>query len=239
MLITTLLRTPSIVAVLSTAFLLTACTGSVLENSQTEKLSGDVTRLEDLPVPDVIARVNGEEIAGEQYKALYDQAMQMAAMQGQDSADFAIQMQIRQDVRNQLIGQALLMQAAAKEDIMVDDADVESEFQMIVKQVGGVEAMAGELAKAGMTEQQLRSDIHNQIRIRQYLRISVNVEDIVVTEEEVRAFYDEVSEQQEGVPPFAEVQEQVRTQLWQEREQKLIAALVDELRSQADVDILY
>ena len=189
-------------------------------------------------IPSIVAMVDGEEISGAAYESHFLQAQQNALQQGMDVESPAVRAQIKKEVLDRLIGTELLVQASENNAVVIDDESVEAEYQNIVLQVGSQESLDQQIAQAGMTTEDLRRDILNQLRMQKYLRQQVEEKGTEISEEDMQAYYDQSIVGQEVFPSYEEVKEQVRAGLKSRQEQQIIENLVSELREAAAVEIL-
>lgn len=188
---------------------------------------------------DVVARVNGEEVTRGELDARVLQTEQQLQAQGQGAQleQEDAREQLEQQALEQLISQKLILQAAAEANITVSDEQVEQQFQQTVSQLGSGDALDQQLAQFGLTQETFRQSIRDQLTVQQYLAQTVDQSAITVSDEEIQATYDQISAQQD-VPPLAEVRDQVEAQLRQQKQNTQINELVQNLRADADIEIL-
>jgi len=152
----------------------------------------------------VVATVDGEEILKEELLAMEEQQKQQLAMQGLDpDSEEADQMmeEMRPDLLENIVMIALLEQKAQKEDITVEDDEVDEYYQQFAQQAGGEEMLEEQLEEADITEEELKSDIADQMLIEQYMDhyIVENVpeDELEFSEEELRDLYEQQQQQME------------------------------------------
>jgi len=85
-----------------------------------------------------------------------------------------------------IISEELIMQAAKKANVSVTDEEVQSEIQLIIDNVGSEEQFDMLLSQYGMTRESLSQSKYYDILIRKILEPQTNV-----TEEDIKAYYDE------------------------------------------------
>jgi hypothetical protein len=61
--------------------------------------------------------------------------------------------------------------------------------------------------------------------------------EITVTDEEATTLYEEAGGEAAGLPPFSQVEPQIRDQIIATKEQELINNLIEELRAEATIEI--
>lgn len=140
-------------------------------------------------LPEVVARVNGETINKAEFeKALHSVEGRAGAAVPADQRD-----RIFRGVLDQLIGYHLLMQETNARKIVVADSDVDTRMAQIKKQFPNDEAFQQTLAKQKMTEDQLREDARNDLRVAKMLQDEVGSK-VKVDPTEVSIFYEKNGE---------------------------------------------
>lgn len=186
-----------------------------------------------------VARVNGVEVTGEKYGSAIAELAQNATAQGADMNDPNVQNAIAQEALTIVVNTELLVQAAEAAGHAASEEAVQTEYDAIVTQVGGEEAFTAALASVALTDTELRSNIKDQIAIRAFIDASVDVEGITVTDEEVQALYDQAAASGVGeLPPLADIKPQVEAQVRATKEQELVAAFIESLKGEADIEVL-
>ena len=185
-----------------------------------------------------VAKVNGAEIIKSDYESSLQQLLQMAASQGASTTDPALLSQYQKQAMDTLVNGELLRQSALAAGLTASSEDIEKRYNEIRDGVGGADLLAERMNEFKITEQSLRRDIENEILI-QGLFTSVFVGDKAeVTEEEVIAFYDGLGGKEAGLPPLAEVKDQVIQQIKLDRQQQEAGKYIEELRAKAKIEIL-
>jgi parvulin-like peptidyl-prolyl isomerase len=145
-------------------------------------------------VPDgAIAVVGDREIPKAEYDRLVSQAKKTYEARDQEfpaagTPDFA---QLRNAIVRSLVEQTEFEIAAEELEVEVSDADVEKRLKELKEQFfeGDQEKYEAELAKQGLTDAQVRTDVRTRLLSE---RIFEEVtKDVKVTDEEIQAYYDE------------------------------------------------
>lgn len=189
---------------------------------------------------DVVAVVNGENITRSDFMERVNQAKQALKDQGLgDQLDNPqAEAQLEDQVFEQMINTELVLQAVADQGLTVSDEDVQAQYDQVVANLGSAEALSSELAKANITDAAFRDNIRDQLLTQQYVTEQVHPDQITVTDEEAKAFYDQSVEGQENVPEYSEVEGQIKSQISQQKANQLIGQLIDQLRANADIQDL-
>ncbi len=188
--------------------------------------------------PAVVAVVNGEKVSAEQFKQSYDQAAAIATQQGFDpSTDESVRKEVETQALTILVNTVLMKQEAAKGGFVATDEKVQEEVAKLETQFGGAEQLATVLAGAGLDDAAMRKDLRDQIVVDAYLASTPEVQAISLTDEEVRAYYDGAAAQMEEVPPYEEVEGQIREQLMYEKRGTATAAVIERVRAEATIEM--
>jgi hypothetical protein len=184
------------------------------------------------------AVVNGTEISVLDFESTLRQIEATSAQQGVDTTDPAVAGDLRTQAIDSLVNTELLRQAAVAANIEVSDADVETRYQQIVQSIGGEEVLKTRMAELGLDDAMLRRDIRNDILIQSHIDATVPVEEAIVTEDEVRGFYDQVAANSpEPLPAFEEVRAEIEDNLLFQRQQEIVGTYVDSLRTEASIEV--
>ncbi len=131
---------------------------------------------------------------------------------------------------------ALLEQAAMRDGVVITDEQVDARFAEIESRQGGADGLAARLAELSLTEEQLRRDIRQELLIQTHLGTAIDSSEVAITDIEIETFYNNVKAQNPDVPPLAEVREQIVEELRFGKQQELITAYIESLRSEATIE---
>ncbi len=184
---------------------------------------------------DTVATVNGEAISRTQ---LTTAEGQLATQQGLSATSSAVLAQMQTQALNALVSQVLLRQAAQKSGIVASSTQVDAQIAADKKQLGTDAAYQQALITQGLTENDLRTQIAAALVMQGYLDQTLNLSAVTATDAEVQAAYKQLSTGQTNVPPLKQVSAQVKQLVIQQKQQQLINALADKLRTTADVKTL-
>lgn len=138
---------------------------------------------------DAVAVVNGTPITREEFQTALERNRAQMESQGQSVGGDQLE-QLRTDVLESLITQELLYQQSQELGITVSQEEVQSELSSIQDQFPDGERYSQALEQAGVTEEELRGDIRRNIAIQKLVRDEVASPE-EITEQELRAFYDD------------------------------------------------
>lgn len=133
------------------------------------------------------AIVNGKAITMSDYQAEIDRLHRQISMTGRQPDEKEMQA-LEQRILDELIGRELLKQETVKRGIKADDAEVNAQLDA-VKKGTTPENFANSLKQMNMTEPELKDYFAYRLAIKTLLDKDLGSK-IVVTPEEVKAFYD-------------------------------------------------
>jgi cell division protein FtsL len=173
----------------------------------------------------LIAKVNGEEIRQNQV----EQMMEDLASRGQEITE--------QDAVNQVIDLALLKQESEKGSFSLTKEEAEQTLEVLLLQQGSsLDNLRQQIELQGGVYEEVLDDYKNNLEIQKY--IENELKDVIVSDSEAREFYEANKEQignGEAVPPFEEIEMQIKTFIEQEKRGQAIQILIQELRSEAEI----
>jgi len=189
-----------------------------------------------------VATVNGVVISKTSYDAQLANSIASYKTQGVDVTDVTKLAQIKTEVLDNLIGDELLKQAVVAAGIKTAGEEVEKQFQDILTQAGGADALKAELVKNNLTEAQLRDNISKQLAIQTYLLQNIDIKSITVSDAEIAQFYADYSKAQTAsgqktIPALKDLSAQIKQQLISNKQQTLVANFITALRAKAKVEI--
>ncbi len=147
-----------------------------------------------------IAVVNGQKITKHTITVAEQQQMAAYGLEPGSEESEKIMAGIRSQILDNLVFTILLKQKAAQDGLKPTEEQVNQQYQLFTKQFGGEETLNAQLDQQGMTQEDLKNQIRNQLPVQlyieQYLADNFDAESVVITEDEMRAYYDLVMQQQ-------------------------------------------
>ncbi|MDX2375299.1 SurA N-terminal domain-containing protein [Microbacterium sp. LRZ72] len=196
-------------------------------------------------VPEIVAEVDGTEIDRDEFASAYEAQFAQAAQQAQMSGTPVDQEQLKQQTVETLVNSELLIQEADRRgyDATADDVDATLEELAAQNQLESVDAFLDALEEQGTSEDEVRTQVEEQVRMEQVIDDEVGTSE--PSDEELRELYDQIVEQQEQsggeemgeIPPFEDVRDQLAQQQQQTEEQEAVTALLADLEADAEVEI--
>lgn len=184
------------------------------------------------------AKVNDVVITKGEFNTSLAQLVQMTAAQGADVNSESVMSELRKQAIDTLINAELLRQTAIAAGKTATGEQIETRLNEIRDGLGGAEALASRMAEFGVTEESLRRDIENEFLIQALFDEKVNTNNIEITEAEVTALYAQAGGAEAGLPPMAEIRDQIEAQIRFNKEQVLINEYIANLKTQASVEVM-
>lgn len=230
--------------VLLAVLLLAACSNNEGEANQEKESTDDTVSMEDtekeleamkVDADSVVATVNGEEISGKDYNSMLMQTQLRYTMEGKDPSKTETAETIKKEVMDNLIGQELLLQEAKEQGFEASDKEVETELDQVKSQFESEEQLQEALKAQGITLEQLETQYANIVVVDKY--VEENVKTPEVTEEEMKAFYDEqFSKDADNPPSYDEMKDRIKSYLKETKLQKKVQELRTKLKENAEIE---
>ena len=184
----------------------------------------------------VIAKVNGREIKRKdldlQIKKLVQSQQAPVPEEGTEKRE-----KFEQEELTHMVNSVFLAQDAAEQEFQPKKEEVESQYTILVGQVGGEEKLNIALKNVGITAEQLRQDMANQMMLEKYFNFIKEKNEIMVTDEEVKDFYKKHVVPQNQNVELAAVEHKIRQALEQQKLNEPLLEIIQNLRKEADITI--
>ncbi|MEK7462209.1 MAG: SurA N-terminal domain-containing protein, partial [Patescibacteria group bacterium] len=184
------------------------------------------------------AKVNNEKISEYDLEISMTQLSSGAAAQGADVTDPTVQTEIKNQALDMLVNTELLKQEAATRGIVVTEEEINTRLETLKTDVGGEDVLSQRMEEFGINQKTLLRDIKNELTIQKLLDEVFKEKSVVVTEEDIAAFYEEAGGTKAGLPALEEVKAQIEAQLKATKEQSVVTAYIEELRGKAQIETL-
>jgi hypothetical protein len=188
----------------------------------------------------VVAIVNDEELTGEDYNTALASIQGQMQRMGQDPLSEEAIEQVKMQTLDSIVNQTLILQKAKSNDIKASTTEIDEMYSSLEQQFGGKKEIEKALKSQNMDVKTFKEQqIAESIIFEKYLKKVAPVGE--VTDQEVQEYYDQVAatskEAGQELPPFEEVSEEIRGMMLQEQQQKLVAAHIEELKTEAKIEL--
>ncbi|GEM_PF-1048515 len=189
-------------------------------------------------LPEVVARVNDEEIKGAD---LQKSEMQILIGQGIDPTTLTDEqrLQLRDQALNMLVSNALIKQAAINANTQITDEAVDAQVEMIKGQFEDPAKYQEALTQQNITEDDFRKLVASDVLVQTYIEQTLNLKEIDATDEEINAMYEQQKTAlADEIPPLEEILDQFKSFVIQQKQQQVLLSHIQELRSKANIEEL-
>lgn len=182
-----------------------------------------------------VALINGEKISKEAYEARFVKEEAALKASGVDAS--AVGDSLKQQVLDNLIAEALLLQEARKKSITITDEEIEAIISENRTRFEAEASFQKALETEGLTLEKFRKLISDQLTIQKLLEASIDFSGMTASNEEIRAYYEQSIAGSEAYPQLEEVRGQIESFVVQNKQQELVAEFVRNLRNESDIEI--
>ena len=202
-----------------------------------------LTNLSSAPTTDqdqseVVATVNGQNITRQELDSEIKQLQADPTIQIPKVDDVKNYAQFELNILNQLINDRLLLTQAEESGFVAKNDEIDSQLDLIKSQFASPALFSSQLSQFDLTEADLTKNIERQIILGQYLDQLATENNITVSDEEVKTFFDTQVASQNPEATLEDVALQIETALKQQKLQVIASNLVETLRTTAEIEIL-
>lgn len=192
-----------------------------IEISTNEKVENDAQ----------IVTVNGEEIDGKAYNDMYLQ-MKTEAIRIDENETITPE-ELQEKTIDTLVNDALFLQLAEDNGIMIDHSDMEEDLKRLKKlDESGYQELK---SKFNYTEEGIANQIRLEKARKEYIDKFISVE---VTKEEVKQYYDETaSTTEEDLPDFESAYQTLKETLEVNQALEQVADHIDQFKEESTIEI--
>jgi peptidyl-prolyl cis-trans isomerase SurA len=189
-------------------------------------------------LPDVVARVNNEDITLTDLENFETQILLGQGISSTDDLDEADQENLRAQALDMLVSNVLIWQATTESGITATEDEIDAQLETIKGQFQDEDQYQEALLQEGMSETGLRSQLATELATQKYIEANLDMDSLTVSEEEINALYEQEASSAENVPPLSEIRGQIESFVIQQKQGQMYNEHVQELRNQADIEIL-
>lgn len=226
-----------------------ACGGSDSGGSDKPKASATpaADKADLTGIPDVVAVVDGEKITKADFVTAYENQFAQAQSTAATSGTPVDQDALKTQTADGLVSNRLLLAEADKRKLTASDADIDKALTEYATQAGAADSAAylKTLAGQGLDEAEVRKEVAGQLKLDQLLAEEAG--DKKPTKAELQAIYDQAVAAQAAsgteadasstIPPFAEVQDELKAEAKSQKENAAGEALLTKLKKTATIKI--
>jgi hypothetical protein len=228
---------------------LAACGGGSDDAKDTPKASATPAAAKaDLKgIPAVVAVVDDQEITKDEFVTAYENRFQQATTEAQTSGQPVDQDALKKQTADGLVSNRLLLAEADRRKLTASEADVDKALAGYAQQSGAAsqEAYLKTLADQGLDEAEVRVEVASQLKLDQLLADEAGSKK--PTKAELQAIYDQAVAAQaqnggaqdpaQAIPPFEEVQDELKEQAKSTKQSAAGEKLLATLREKATITV--
>lgn len=184
----------------------------------------------------VIASVNGREITQHEFNDSFSKAMIIYESEGADLSNKDVLLEYREKFLEEMINNLLLLQASENIGANASEYEILKEYNDLVTMLKGKEEFAAYMEANKLTEEEVKKNISDQIKIQKYLIDATDIEVVVASEDEILATYDKVVASVEDAPPLDKVRSLIESELIRQKVVVLVADHIEMLRKDAEIE---
>ncbi len=143
-----------------------------------------------IQVSDAVARVNGELVSRDEFEGVVESNIARYEAQSGESFNAQQRPQLERQVLDGLITRTILEQEAEQLDISVGDERFSETLDQFKQQFPDEQGYQTALDQQGFTEEEFETELRRQMVIEELIRSQV-YDQVAVSEEEMRTFYDD------------------------------------------------
>ncbi len=183
----------------------------------------------------VIASVNGTEITQLEFNDSFSKAMIIYESEGVDFKDKDVLLEYREKFLDEMISNLLLLQASEKNNMTATEYEILKEYNDLVTMLNGKEEFSAYMEANKLTEEEIKKNIADQIKIQKYLVDVTAIEEVVAEDEEILSTYEKVVSSVENAPPLEKVRSLIESELIRQKVVTIVAEHVETLRKEATI----
>jgi hypothetical protein len=183
---------------------------------------------------DLVATVDGKGISKKEYNKELEAMKASYEQQGipADQMDEKMKEQLEKSVLDNMINAELLLQTAEKNDISVEEKEVDAELEKIKANFEDDKKFEEALKTNKMTEKQLKAQLKKQMTVNKYLESKIGK--LEATPQEIQAMYDQykksLESQKQKPEELAKISPQLEQQVISQKESEKVSELVQKIR---------
>lgn len=186
----------------------------------------------------ILLTINEKRIPRKLYTLSVNNIVQIALAQNLDIKDKAVQQQVQNIALTNVVNTQLLAEKAKSEGMITDMSKVEESFAAVAKSAGTPEKFTEGLKQLGMSREELRTAIGDELLATAYINKTLGSQKIVVSEEELKKAYEQEKSKltvNGKTPEYKSVKAKLEEMLTNQKRDQLVQEYLNELRKSAKI----
>lgn len=203
---------------------------SELEMGTSEQKQAEISKDELIDDDEVVVKVNKQEVFGNQYNFIYAQLKTQYEQMG-EKTDLD---ELKETTINKIIEEELLAQEAEAKGVEVSDEEAQAQIDQLKDEAE--DNLKTILEQFQITEDEFKARLRFEMTMEKYQDQHIDVD---VTDADVEATYEDIKAENEEVPEFSEIKDQIKAQLYNEKINEQLGEIVDKAKDKADIKRVY
>ncbi len=214
----------------------------VSENTEINGNSENMELYFDKQLPDIVMKINGQEINKEQLLEEYEQMKVMYKSVGIDIESTEIQQIMQEALISNTISTVIIRQKADKADIIVNDDQVREKVEQVKLQYSDEEEFNKILSKLNISLEDLEEKITNQLKISKFLEknltplIESNTS-LNFTDEEKKQMYETFNSKVGGMPDYEDMKGEIDEIVAENKVQIIVGDFIQKLIDNSEIEL--
>ncbi len=198
---------------------------------------------------EVVARVNGEEIKGTELNAAINQVLSVdeeiqRLREGGEVPEEELNEQAKDRALDNLVSARLIFQHISVLGFEVTEDEIDTAYQQIIDEEPSFQSeedLLEVLRAQNITPEELKKEIKQQILLEKFLKDREEMSIEPITEEELQFAYDALRQETPELPPLnggSGIRGFLEQEIAEQRLLQQINSLIEQLRDEADIEIL-
>ena len=214
----------------------------VSENTEGGESGGNAEFYFDKELPDLVMRINGQDIHKDQILAEYEQMKILYKSVGIDVGSTEVQQIMQEALLSNTIKSVLLVQEADKSGIIISDEQVKKKMQEVISQYQNKEEFNKMLSELNISLKELEEKIKNQLKTsiffeKNLAQLIESNRELNFTEEEKKRMYELFNEKVGGMPDYENIKGEVDEILEDNKVQILVYDYIQDLVDNSEIEL--
>jgi FKBP-type peptidyl-prolyl cis-trans isomerase (trigger factor) len=221
------------VVIVVAALIIIGLVAVIVGNYSGSFLSGQGGQQENLEA--VVAIVNDETVTRGDLNFAIDQFYLFQGIGPLEATERDVELESQ--ILDQVIGEILLLQLAASQGVEVTEEEVQVRYDDILTQFPSEEIFALQLEELNLNMEEFLENLRSQLMIEKYFSQLAEEHNAVVTEQEIQAFFQELSSQEGFATEYEDIRDQIELTLQEQQLSDIIPGILEAFRQESTIEI--
>lgn len=185
-----------------------------------------------------VAVVNGHEISRLAYTNKLYELNKALTRQRFNTNNTKIAAQVRQQAVAELINFELLYQTAEARGFTASKSEIGKVYQELLDEMGSEEVLLLTLQDRNLTTTDLDLEIKRQLVVDKLIEAEIDFDKVSVSDTEAESYYANISVNNTDIGSYEREEVAIKQQLLEQKQQQLVTDFVQQLKNDAEIEIL-